>query len=317
MFNALSPPNPVADEGSAAYLQGFALAVFGAVFLSAKAIVAKLLYAQGIDAVTAIALRMLLALPAFALVVILTWNQQPRLTLPDMGRITVIGLLGYYAASMLDFLGLEYISAGLERMILFLAPSFVLLINRFWFKHQIGHKQWMCLLLAYVGIVLVFWHDVRLGDQVFLGGSLVLVATFCYALYLILAGEIIRRVGPLRLVSLAMVIASIASLLQYIVLRPWQGLFEQSQQIWTLSLVNSAVCTVLPIFMTMVALARIGASNTSLAAMVGPVSTLFLAWWILSEPLGAVQLSGTGLVMTGILLLGMNRPAASGGQPAV
>ncbi|ROH86767.1 DMT family transporter [Stagnimonas aquatica] len=287
-----------------AYLSGLLLALAGSVFFSAKAVVAKLLYREGIDAVTLIALRMLLSLPVFLAVAIYTWRRRPRLSANDMGRIAGLGLLGYYASSMLDFLGLQYISAGLERLLLFLTPSFVLLLGIVWLKRPVTARQWLSLVVAYGGVVLVFWHDLHLGGRsTVLGSALVLGAALVYAVYLLASGELLKRVGSVRLVALAMSVSSLACLAQYALLRPWPTLFEQSRAVWSLSLVNAGLCTVLPVFLTMIAVARVGAGPASLAGMIGPVSTLFLAYWLLAEPITGLQLAGTTLVLAGMLLL--------------
>lgn len=279
-------------------------------FFSGKAVIAKLLYREGIDAVTLIALRMLLSLPVFLLVAAWTWRREPRLDAHDLSRVFLLGLLGYYASSMFDFLGLQYISAGLERLILFLTPSFVLLIGLFAYGRKVARRQWLSLAVAYAGIVLVFWHDVGLGGRnVALGTALVMAAAISYALYLLLSGELVARVGALRLVALAMVVSTTACLLQYALLRPLPGLFTQSAPVWQLSLLNATLCTVLPVFLTMLSVGRIGAGNAAQAGMVGPVSTLLLAWWLLAEPITGLQLAGTALVMGGILLLSRQRSA--------
>ena len=293
---------------SSYYLVGLIFALAGAILFSAKAIVAKLLYREGIDAVSLIALRMLLAAPFFVAVAFWTWRQLPALSARDFFRITLLGLLGYYLSSFLDFLGLQYISAGLERLILFLTPSFVLLFNIGWFKQRVTPRQWLSLGIAYCGIVLVFWHDLQIGGHhhVVLGSTLVLASAIAYALYLVFSGELLQRVGTLRLVALAMSVSCMACLLQYAVLRPFSTLFNQTLPVWGLSLINATLCTVFPVFLTMMAVARIGASNASQAGMVGPVSTLFLGFWILTEPITPLQLLGTALVITGIFILSRN-----------
>ena len=292
----------------AAYVGGLALAALGAVLFSAKAVVAKLLYRHGIDAVTLIALRMLLSVPVFLAVAAWTWRQTPRLSGGDLARIAALGTVGYYGSSMLDFIGLQYITAGLERLILFLTPSFVLLLGVLLYGRQVSRQQGLSLLMAYAGIVLVFWHDVAFGgDGVVLGAGCVFAAAALYAVYLIYSGELLKRVGTIRLVSLAMIVSCVICVLQYAVLRPLPGLFEQSDAIWRLSAVNAVFCTVLPVFLTMLGVARAGAGPASQAGMIGPVSTLFLAWWWLAEPVTLLQLAGTALVMGGILVLGTSR----------
>lgn len=315
-----SSPDPVSADAShrrAPDLTGLALAAVGAVFFSAKAIVAKLAYREGIDAVSLIALRMLLSLPFFLLVAAWTWRDGPRLSLRDFARIGSLGLVGYYVSSMLDFVGLHYITAGLERLILFLAPSFVLLLGLCVFKRRVMRQQWISMGFAYAGIVLVFWHDVSLGGAgVALGAGCVLAAALLYAVYLLYSGELVQRVGSLRLVAIAMSIAAVASIGQYALLRPITTLVQQTATVWSLSFLLASVCTVLPVFLTMFAVERVGAGDAAQAQMVGPVSTLFLAWWVLGEPISALQLAGTALVMTGIWLLSTRRVPAVAATPA-
>lgn len=276
----------------------------GAIFFSAKAIVAKLLYQHGIDGVTVIALRMLVSLPIFLVILAWTWRRGPRLRPREFVQIGLLGSVGYYGSSTLDFIGLEYVSAGLERQILFLVPTLTVLLGVLLYRRPVGRKQLLSMGLAYAGIVLVFWHDAQLGGRnVVLGAALVFGAAFLYAVYLLLSAQLVVRVGALRLVALAMAFSSFASLLQFALLRPFPGLFAQTLPVWTLALVMATVCTVLPVFLTMFAVARIGAETTSQASMLGPVSTLFLAWWLLAEPITGLQIGGTLLVLVGIWLL--------------
>ncbi|GAA4033876.1 DMT family transporter [Actimicrobium antarcticum] len=286
-----------------AFLVGLAIAVTGAILFSTKAIVAKLIYRYNVDAVTLIAFRMLFSLPFFLVIALWKMRTQPSLSNSERGRILVLGLLGYYLSSFLDFLGLQYISAGLERLILFLTPSFVLLISALFLKKKITPLEWGALLISYVGMLLVFVHDARTGGaNVLLGASMVLGAAVSYALYLLASGEMVRRVGVLRLVSYAMCVSSAACIGQFFLLRP-AALLVQPMEVYWLSMFNAFFCTVLPVLMTMIAVARIGASTASQAGMVGPVSTLFLGAMILNEPITGIQLAGTVLVLAGIYLL--------------
>lgn len=297
-------PASVPDRSSRQlYLAGLAIAISGAILFSAKAIVAKLIYRYQVDAVTLIAFRMLFSLPFFAAVAIWKARTEAPLLSGDRRRIVVMGLLGYYLSSFLDFLGLQYISVGLERLILFLTPSFVLLISVFFLKKKIGAFEWVALITSYLGTVLVFVHDVKTGGgNVALGSALVLGAAVSYALYLLMSGGLVQRVGAMRLVAYAMCISSVACILQFFMLRP-ASMLVQPLPVYGLSLINAAFCTVLPVILTMVAVARIGPASTSQAGMVGPVSILFLGALILDEPVTALQLAGTALVLTGIYLL--------------
>ncbi|HJV52914.1 MAG TPA: DMT family transporter [Noviherbaspirillum sp.] len=289
------------------YLSGLAIAVAGAILFSAKAIVAKLIYRYHVDAVTLIAFRMLFSLPFFAAVALWKARTDPALDKSDIGKVVLLGLLGYYLSSFLDFLGLQYISAGLERLILFLTPSFVLLISFAFLKKKITMLEWAALGVAYLGTVLVFMHDVRFGgSNVLLGGAFVLGSAISYAIYLLLSGALVRRVGAMRLVAYAMCASSAACILQFFLLRP-ASMLVQPMPVYGLSLLNAVLCTVFPVFLTMVAVARIGAPSASQAGMIGPVSTLFLGAMILDEPVTGIQLAGTALVLVGIYLVSRKR----------
>jgi drug/metabolite transporter (DMT)-like permease len=289
------------------FLGGLAIAVCGAVLFSGKAIVAKLLYRYHIDAVTVIAFRMMFSVPVFAAVALWQMRTEAPLSQADRLRLVLLGVIGYYLSSFLDFLGLQYISAGLERLILFLTPSFVLLISVLFYKKRIGLLEWLALLISYMGTVLVFLHDVKVGgDNIGLGSALVLGSAISYALYLLFSGELVRRVGSMRLVAYAMCVSSVCCIGQFFLLRPVALLIQPAPVYWY-SLINALFCTVLPVYMTMVAVERIGATSASQAGMVGPVSTLFLAAIILGEPITAIQLAGTGLVLFGIYLLSRKR----------
>jgi drug/metabolite transporter (DMT)-like permease len=282
---------------------GLAIALLGAVLFSAKAIVAKLIYRYGVDAVTLIAFRMLFSLPVFAAIAFWTAHGAAPLDRADRLRIVVLGLVGYYLSSFLDFLGLQYIGVGLERLILFLTPTFVLLITVLVFRRRIGPAEWLALVTCYAGIALVFAEDLKIGGpDVALGALLVLGAALSYAVYLILSGELVRRVGTLRLVSYAMCVSSAACILQFFLLRPAHYLVQPAP-VYGWSLVNAIFCTVLPVSLTMVAVERIGAATASQASMIGPVSTLFLGALVLGEPVTGIQLAGTALVLAGIYLL--------------
>lgn len=300
--------SPIALRASRqAFLIGLTIAISGAILFSAKAIVAKLIYRYQVDAVTLIAFRMMFALPFFGAIALWHAKNASPLSNRDRMQIVLLGLLGYYLSSFLDFLGLQYISAGLERLILFLTPSFVLLISVLFLKRKISGLEWMALGISYIGTVFVFLHDVRIGgDNVALGGAFVLASAISYAVYLIFSGELVKRVGAIRLVAYAMCVSSAACIGQFFLLRP-VALLVQPNEVYGLSLVNAVFCTVLPVFLTMIAVSRIGAPTTSQAGMVGPVSTLFMGALILDEPITMMQLAGTVLVLSGIYMLSQKK----------
>ncbi|MDQ9170782.1 DMT family transporter [Oxalobacteraceae bacterium R-40] len=285
------------------FLIGLWIGIGGAILFSAKAIVAKLIYRYQVDAVTLITFRMLFSLPVFAAVAYWKSSSSRPMDKRDGVRIVVLGLLGYYLSSFLDFLGLQYISAGLERLILFLTPTFVLLMSVYFLDKKIGTREWLALVTSYSGIVLVFAHDAQAGGpNVTLGTMLVLGSAISYAIYLLLSGELVLRVGAMRLVAYAMCVSSVACIVQFFLVHPVSMLI-QPWQVYGLSVINALFCTVLPVFMTMIAVSRIGAPSASQAGMIGPVSTLFLGAVILGEPVTVIQLLGTALVLGGIYLL--------------
>lgn len=279
------------------------LAIAGSVLFSGKAIVVKLAYRYGVDAATLLALRMAFSLPFF--IAAYAWSARGAVPLAaaDHRRLITIGLLGYYAASYLDFLGLQHISAALERLILYLSPTLVLLMSALFLGKRFERRDVTALALAYAGIVLAFWHDARFeGGRVALGSALVFGSAFCYAAYLVLSGQLVRRVGAIRLTSYAMTVSALAVFAQFLLLNPMTSLAQPVPVYW-LSLLNAVLCTVLPVFATMLAVERIGAGRTSLAAMVGPVATIALAYIFLGEAVSAWQVAGTALVLAGVYVL--------------
>lgn len=288
---------------------GILMATLGAVLFSAKAIVVKFTYRYGIDAVTLIAFRMLFAMPFFAAV---AWHQSRRaargeivvMTGKERAQVIVLGLLGYYLSSFLDFLGLRYITASLERLILFLSPSLVVLLSAFWFKRPVERRQWLAMVLSYLGVVLVFAHDLSFGGggEVLLGSLFVFGSAASYSVYLICSGELIKRVGPTRLVAYAMLVSCVACIIQFFVIHP-PSMLIQPAGVYGYSVIHATLNTVVPVFMLMWAVSLIGAPTASLLGMVGPVSVLFLASWFLNEPITVWQMAGTALVLAGVFAL--------------
>lgn len=334
---AAAPVAADAKRRRDAYLSGLALAAVGAVLFSGKAVIVKLAYRHGVDAVTLIALRMLFALPMFVLAA--WWVErgpgaraaaraaqaaQPvqsarpdasgRMSVPssswqrgDVLRIVALGTIGYYLSSFLDFLGLRYISAGLERVILYLNPTLVLLIGLVWLRKRPTRREWLALAVAYAGVFVVFWHDLRLaGSNVPLGSLLVLASAATYAVYLVASGTLVKRLGPIRLTAWASIVSCVACIAQAALIEP-AALWSQPAAVYWLSIVNAVFCTVLPVFIVMLAVDRIGSGPASQMGMIGPVSTIGLAAVLLGEPVTIQQLAGTAIVMVGVFILSTRR----------
>ena len=285
---------------------GFLLAFLGALLFTSKGIVAKLLYREGVDATTVMGLRMLLSAPVFALIAAWSWGRKPALTAQDGLKILGLGFVGYYLSSFLSFAGLQYISAGLERLVMFLNPTVVLLMGWVWFKRRINRRQWLSMGFCYLGIVAVFWNDAHVtGDVsvIALGTSLIFASTLTYGVYMLLSGEMVSKYGSLRLVSLAMLASTLFTMTHYALSRPFIELFVQSASVWRLSAINALFCTVFPVTLMMLAIQRLGAGPVSQMGMVGPVATVGLSYWILGEPITGLQVLGTALVIVGIVVL--------------
>lgn len=283
---------------------GLLLAGLSAVLFSGKAVVAKLIYRAGGDALQVIALRMSYALPLLLLGAWWAGRRGPALGWRTHRRLALLGALGYWLSSLLDFAGLQYVSVGLERLTLFLGPAIVLVLGQLFFGRPTTPRQWLAMAIAYTGVALVFQHDVALGgDHVVLGTGLVFGAALSYSLYLLLAGDLVRQLGSLKLVSWALLYSTALALLQFVCLRSPAELLALPAAVHGWSLVNALLCTAIPVWCTMQAVALIGPALTAQMGMLGPVSLLPLGHFVLGESLGWTQLAGTALVLGGIGVL--------------
>ena len=284
-------------------LPGLLLAIAGAITFSGKAIIVKLAYRYGVDAVTLIMLRMLFALPIFAGMAWWASRGKAPLALRDWLGVLGLGFCGYYLSSFLDFAGLQYISASLERLILYLNPTFVMLLAWLLYRKKFARLQLAGMALGYCGVVLVFGHEVQLaGQQTLLGAALVFGSAVSYAVYLVYSGELVKRLGSVRLVGLATSIACLFALLQYALLRPLSAAFEVAPPVVWLSVLNATLCTALPVLLVMMAIERIGPALSAQSGMVGPLATIMMGVVILGEPFTVWIAAGTVLVIAGIFV---------------
>jgi len=286
-------------------LVGILFALVAAVGFSAKAILVKLAYIDSVDAITLLALRMAFSLPIF-LIVAARANRNKRnhaLTARDKFAVIFLGLLGYYLASYLDFLGLQYISAGLERLILFLYPTMVVIISALVFRHKIGRTALFALLISYAGIALVFLHDMNVLQHDALSGSvLVFASALSYAVYLVGAGHTIARIGATRFTAYVMTVACAACLVQFAVTHSVAAL-NLPFRVYGLSIAMAVISTILPAFLLAAAMRRIGSVHTSMIGSIGPVSTILLAYVFLGERMSLEQITGSILVLAGVLMI--------------
>jgi drug/metabolite transporter (DMT)-like permease len=286
---------------------GILLALAGSIAFSGKAIIVKLAYRYGVDAVTLLMYRMLLALPFF---LIMSWwasRGKEALTRSQWLRVLFLGFTGYYLASFLDFAGLQYITASLERLILYLNPTIVLLLGWLLWGKKILRNQLIAFALSYAGVLLVFGHEVKLdGVNAGLGAALVFASAVSYALYLSFSGQLVQQLGSLRLAGLATSVACVLCILQFAVLKPLSAMQVPAPVLW-LSLLNATVCTVAPVLMVMMAIERLGAARTAQIGMIGPMSTILMGVWLLGEPMNLWIVAGTILVLSGVYLVSRSK----------
>ena len=292
------------------FATGLLLAIAGSIAFSGKAIIVKLAYRYGVDAVTLIMYRMLFALPIFAVMAWWASKGKEALTRNDWLGVLGLGFTGYYLASYLDFAGLAYISAALERLILYLNPTLVLIFGWVLYKKPMAVRQIGAMGLSYAGILLVFGHELSVqsvstitttsnDSNTAWGALLVFCSAVSYAIYLSYSGEMVKRLGSLRLVGLATTVACLLCIVQFVVLRPLSAMAVAPQVIW-LSLLNATLCTALPVLAVMMAIERIGAPLAAQTGMIGPMSTILMGVFILGEPLNAWIIAGTVLVLGGV-----------------
>ena len=281
---------------------GLLFASVGAIAFSGKAIIVKLAYRHGVDAVTLIMYRMLFALPIFALMAWWASRGKAKLSRKDWLGVLWLGFTGYYLASFLDFAGLAYISASLERLILYLNPTLVLLLGLVLYQRRITLGQVIGMAISYSGVALVFGHEITSqGTNAAWGALLVFFSAISYALYLVYSGEMVKRLGSMRLVGLATTVACLCCLLQFVILRPLSAAMVAPEVVW-LSVLNATLCTAVPVLMVMMAIERIGASLAAQTGMIGPLSTILMGVLILGEPFTAWVAAGTVLVIAGIFV---------------
>jgi drug/metabolite transporter (DMT)-like permease len=279
---------------------GLLLAAAGSIAFSGKAIIVKLAYRHGVDAITLVMFRMLFAVPFFIAMAWWAGRGKPPLTRADWWGVIGLGFSGYYISSFLDFLGLQYISASFERLILYLNPTLVLILGWVLYKRKITHRQAVAMAVSYSGVLLVFGHEISLeGDNVALGAALVFGSAITYAIYLSYSGQLVQRLGSLRLAGLATTVACFFCILQFVLLKPMSALNVAPEVVW-LSMLNATACTVLPVLMVMMAIERIGPGLTSQIGMIGPMSTLTMGAFWLNETFNLWILTGTALVLGGV-----------------
>ena len=284
---------------------GIALALIGVLAFSVRPILIKLAYAYVTDPVTLIALRMVFALPFFVAAAL--WLQRDgaiaKLTRRDLWTVAFLGFLGYYLASFLDFLGLQYISAGAGRLLLFLYPTITVLLSALFLGKRVSAREILALIVSYAGLALVLSRAFG-GENpdLMLGALLVFGSALCYAAYLVTSSQVVLRIGSMRFTAYATSVASVLCIAQFLLLRPMSAL-DLPLPVYGLALAMALGCTVLPVFVTSEALRRIGANQVAIIGAAGPVTTIFLGWIGLEERMTMLQIAGAVLVLAGVMLV--------------
>lgn len=299
---------PVRNDSRAYFLGGIIIALLGAVCFSTKAIFVKLAYRDTtVDAVSLLALRMLFSLPFFIVSAAISSSSttNKKFTPSQWFGVALVGCTGYYVSSLLDFLGLQYVSAGIERLILFIYPTLVLLMSAVVFKVRINVYQWIAIGITYVGLILAFWGEAKFdasNPQFYKGCILIFCCAVTYAIYIVGSGRIIPAVGASKFNSYAMSFACIAVIIHF-QLTSESSLLRLEPLVYIYSIAMAIVSTVIPSYLVSHGISRIGSDNAAIVGSVGPVSTILQAYFILGEPILVLQIVGTVLILVGILMV--------------
>lgn len=301
------------------YFFGFIVAFIGAVLFSTKAIMVKKAFADThVSAISLLTFRMLFSCPFYLIAAFFasSKHENVKFTSKDWLLVFFLGIIGYYLSSLFDFLGLQYVSAGMERLILFLYPTFVVLINTAIFKQQVNRKQKIALLLTYAGIGIAYFGEIQFteANPNFIWGSiLIFFCAITYASYLVGSGRLIPKLGASKLTAYVMLAATLGVLMHFFIVSDFSEL-HFTKELTTYGLLLAIFATVIPTFLIAFAMKAIGSNNTAIVTSVGPVSTILQAHWILGEQIFTAQIIGTILVIAGVILIGWKQKTA---DPAV
>lgn len=281
-----------------------ACAILGVILFSAKAVMVKLAYTYHVDYLTLLLFRMVFSLPFYVIIALYakTKNSEKAGT-KDYLWLILFGFLGYYLASLFDFMGLQHIKAGLERIILFIYPTIVVLLSWLFFKKRLTRNQFAAILITYLGVVITFWDEIGVsGDTVFWGGFLIFLSAFTYAVYLIGSGWLIPKFGVLQFTSFAMIVSTFFVIVHYALVADFD-VFNYSKEVYFLGFAMAIFSTLLPSFLVSAAIKQLGASTFSIFGSLGPISTIILAFFFLDERITYLQIFGMIIVIVGVVLV--------------
>lgn len=291
------------------FIYGIVLGLLGIILFSSKAVMVKLAYQYQIDAVSVLLLRMLFSFPFYLAIAIFSRpkNQGVVLVKKDYAWVFILGFVGYYLSSYFDFVGLVYIKASLERIILFLYPTIVIFFNKVFLKQSVSKHQMYAILLTYVGIIIAFWNEVVIsGSDTYLGGFFILLCAITYAVYISGSGWLIPKFGVLKFTAYVMMVSCICVFIHYGIANSFD-LLNYPWQVYMLGFLIAVFATVIPSFLVSASIKMISSSNFAVIAAVGPISTIILAAIFLNEKLTWLQLLGAFAVIIGISLVSLNK----------
>ncbi|MCF6297362.1 MAG: DMT family transporter [Flavobacteriaceae bacterium] len=287
---------------------GVLIAILGIVLFSAKAVMVKLAYQYHVSSIHLLLFRMLFSLPFYLIIAVISKPlQSNKIKNKDYLWIVFFGFIGYYLASYFDFLGLKYIKAGLERIILFIYPTFVIILSKIFFKKNLSKNQIIAILITYFGVVITFQNEIQLNsDNTILGIILILLSAFTYALYLVGSGWLIPKFGVKLFTSYAMIVSTICVVTHYLI-ADRNNIFEYPYQVYVLGFLMAIFSTLIPSFLVSLAIKKLGASNFSILGSIGPISTILLAYLFLGERLTFWQIIGSIVVIIGITFVAFTK----------
>lgn len=287
------------------FYKGVIYVFIGAICFATKGIFAKLAFRYHVDGLQILTLRMLFSLPFYIFILAKEYRQkQTPISNPIWTNIILLGLIGYYLAALFDFLGLQYVSANLERNIIFTYPTFVLIMSKLFYKRKIYTIQTIAVIICYIGILLAFYSDRNsyISSNLTKGTIFVLLSAVTYALYLVKSDNLIKNVGTVRFTCISMIVSCIAVLVHYIVIHGF-NIFIFAPQVYWIGLAVAIISTVLPSFLMTYGIALIGSSNMAIIASVGPIATIFMSNYILHEQSSILHIIGTILVLIGVFMV--------------
>jgi drug/metabolite transporter (DMT)-like permease len=291
------------------FISGILIGVLGIVLFSSKAVMVKLAYQYQVDALSLLLLRMLFSFPFYVVIAIIYSRKENSVVLVknDYAWVLVFGVVGYYLSSYFDFIGLQYIKASLERIILFLYPTIIIVLNKLFFKKPITSTQALAIFLTYIGIFITFFGEVVIsGNDTYLGGFFILLCAITYAIYLVGSGWLIPKFGVVKFTSYVMIISCVCVFIHFGLFSK-VNIFSLQNEVYVLGFLIAIFATVIPSFLVSESINRINSSNFAVIAGFGPVSTIILAGIFLNEVLTLMQLFGALVVICGILLVSLKK----------